>query len=564
MKCKFCQAELESNSSVCPNCGKDNLKDSLKGLKITALVLVCLVLLVILAGLICYGVTGSFLPDWFGTIGGDKETHQVVTPDGVVDMTDKELEKNMDKVVATLGAYQLTNRELQLYYWIAAYNNEEVDLEKDLTTQIYDKETNQTYHEYFLESALKNWKETTMMCDAAKKAGFELSKEYTEYLGEMKEELEYYVEVYVKYYGLDLKGVDDLIRMQFGPGCDYETYYNYTYNFYYGSVYWTDLVDTLEVTDEEINEYFDENEESLAEDYDIPVTKDFGNLVDIRTILINAIVTEGENDAGEKINYKDWVATLKEANRIYGEWSGGEMTEEAFIELVKKYSKGDAAEKGGLYTDLYKTSMTEVDVRHILIFPDGATSSNVTSKEWPDSAWAFAENKAKEILAEWEKGEKTEASFGALANKYSQDQNGKVTNGGLYSDVYVGQMVKNFEDWCFDPARQPGDTGIVKTEYGYHVMYYVRADREAEDWTFDEARKPGDVGVVKTDDGYMLVYFVDAEPAWYRYSRYGAKTQKAQNQLEALVAGQNSQVFEDLIHIGVVEAPEPNVSNTEK
>ena len=34
-------------------------------------------------------------------------------------------------------------------------------------------------------------------------------------------------------------------------------------------------------------------------------------------------------------------------------------------------------------------------------------------------------------------------------------------------------MVTAFNDWCFDGARQPGDTGIVKTDYGYHIMYYV-------------------------------------------------------------------------------------------
>jgi len=34
-------------------------------------------------------------------------------------------------------------------------------------------------------------------------------------------------------------------------------------------------------------------------------------------------------------------------------------------------------------------------------------------------------------------------------------------------------MVSEFEDWCFDPSRQAGDTGIVQTSYGYHVMYFV-------------------------------------------------------------------------------------------
>ena len=33
-------------------------------------------------------------------------------------------------------------------------------------------------------------------------------------------------------------------------------------------------------------------------------------------------------------------------------------------------------------------------------------------------------------------------------------------------------MVEAFEDWCFDEARTVGETGIVETDYGYHLMYF--------------------------------------------------------------------------------------------
>ena len=47
--------------------------------------------------------------------------------------------------------------------------------------------------------------------------------------------------------------------------------------------------------------------------------------------------------------------------------------------------------------------------------------------------------------------------------------------GGLYTDIYEGQMVEEFENWCFDTSRQYGDTGLVRTTYGYHIMYFVSA-----------------------------------------------------------------------------------------
>ena len=78
---------------------------------------------------------------------------------------------------------------------------------------------------------------------------------------------------------------------------------------------------------------------------------------------------------------------------------------------------------------------------------------------------------AQAILDEWEAGEATEDSFAALAAEKTEDEGSK-ENGGLYEDVYPGQMVTAFNDWCFDADRKPGDTGIVETEYGCHVMYY--------------------------------------------------------------------------------------------
>lgn len=58
---------------------------------------------------------------------------------------------------------------------------------------------------------------------------------------------------------------------------------------------------------------------------------------------------------------------------------------------------------------------------------------------------------------------------------------GSATESKEYS-VTVGSMVTSFEDWCYDAARKPGDTGIVQSEYGYHVMYYVKTQK---DWVAD-------------------------------------------------------------------------------
>ncbi len=540
MKCKYCQAELKSNSSVCPDCGKDNLKDPLLPLKIVALSLTCVVMLVLLAGMVYFGVTGSFPQILGGTNSTTPSTGSgatnpatdsftVITSDGKETMNNTQLQEAMNQVVATMGEHQLTNRQLQLYYWMAVSTYAEgADLSKDLDTQIYDKETGKTYQDYCLEKGLEIWQETMLLADAAKKAEYKLPQDRVDELNSLESDLQ----TYAAYYGIS--SVDELVQLQFGAGCNFATYYDYAQVSYLGGLYWSEMMEKLEVTDQQINDYYTKNEETIKEETGFD--KEFGDMVDYRNILILVGSTEVEGEDGKKtttVTDEDWAECLKEAQALYDQWIADGGTEEGFIALVTEHSEDKGSNKNdGLYEHAYKGCLSQVDVRHILIFPEGATASTVTNKEWSDEAWAYAENKAKEILDQYLAGELTEEAFGELAKKNSAD--GSASKGGLYEDVYMGQMVQNFEDWCFDSSRQPGDTGIVKTEYGYHVMYFVRADNEGDTWMFGQTHEKGDSTIVKTDAGYELLYFVASEPAWYRYSRYGAQTEMADQMLEDL------------------------------
>ena len=106
-----------------------------------------------------------------------------------------------------------------------------------------------------------------------------------------------------------------------------------------------------------------------------------------------------------------------------------------------------------------------VSVRHILIAPEDTAS---------EEQWAEAEKKAKDLLNTFDTGSRTEDAFAKLATENTMDP-GSQSTGGLYADFSKGQMVPEFEQWSFDAARKNGDTGIVKTEYGYHIMYFVNA-----------------------------------------------------------------------------------------
>lgn len=113
-----------------------------------------------------------------------------------------------------------------------------------------------------------------------------------------------------------------------------------------------------------------------------------------------------------------------------------------------------------------KIEKNVVDVRHILIQPAEGEDGTIS-----DEAWAEAEAEAQRIYDEWLAGDATEDTFAELAGTYTQDP-GSQTTGGLYEDVYPGQMVTEFNDWCFADGRQVGDHAIVKTTYGYHIMFF--------------------------------------------------------------------------------------------
>ena len=182
---------------------------------------------------------------------------------------------------------------------------------------------------------------------------------------------------------------------------------------------------------------------------------------------------------GPSVTVEDYVAFVRDSMRA-----------SRYMELLVEQMEFSDAEISDYYdqhAEDYAQSRIEkidkpmVSVRHILVIP---TEQNEDGT-YTDEAWAEAEQKAQALLDEWKAGEATEDSFAALANENSEDP-GSSSNGGLYEDVYPGQMVDPFDEWCFDDARKPGDTGIVKTDYGYHVMYYA-SKGEAVFW-FEAAK----------------------------------------------------------------------------
>lgn len=141
-------------------------------------------------------------------------------------------------------------------------------------------------------------------------------------------------------------------------------------------------------------------------------------------------------------------------------WLFDETTKAGDTKVIT--SEGD---KKSTYTAYLMTETSHLDesetkdVAHILV--------QFESKKPTDEEKAAAKAEAEQILADFLAGEQTKDAFEKLGNEKTDDSN------VIYEGVYEGQMVAEFEDWCFDEARKTGDTGIVETTYGYHVMYFI-------------------------------------------------------------------------------------------
>lgn len=170
---------------------------------------------------------------------------------------------------------------------------------------------------------------------------------------------------------------------------------------------------------------------------------------------------------------------------IYREYLVLEATTDAYyyskIQVTdQQIEEGFVTHEATLKEDgITKTSALVSSVRHILIEPEGGTTSeDGSTTTYSDEEWAACLAEAEKVLAEWKAGEATEESFVAMVEKYTDDSGSKTT-GGLYENVANdGSYVEEFQNWAIDTSRKTGDVELVRTQFGYHLMYYVSGEPE--------------------------------------------------------------------------------------
>ncbi len=126
-------------------------------------------------------------------------------------------------------------------------------------------------------------------------------------------------------------------------------------------------------------------------------------------------------------------------------------------------------EHAGDYPEGQKT----VDLRHVLLVPESAAVDQDGKVTASEAAWEACAAQAEELLEPWtnDRYGATESAFADLAYKQSADK-GTAPDGGAWRGVEAGQLIAPVEEWAFDGSRQAGDTAVIRSEYGCHLVYF--------------------------------------------------------------------------------------------
>ena len=461
-------------------------------------------IIVVIALLFAYVATGFVRKGMAATLGWPQKTFTAYT------LTDADGEKHDIKVNTYNYYFALYYNNLQST--VSSYKQYGIDLDEANMNVDFDKKLSEqtrtedgkttTWLEYVQEQVEDSIKDTYASYYKAVKENKGKDPEIKDdQKKEIKEALKNYKESAHKY-GYTVSGY---IEAAMGHGVTKDVFVREATISYIAENYDSDHKndsDSKTYTDKELNAYKKKNESKL-QSVDIKMFE--CDSEDDAKAFKKALKADGSNFAALASKYSSDDFD-KKANKNSQETTYNDMARSTMEGLSVAISTADDDKKypgldwlyssdrkaGDVRQDsttvvyvvkpVYMSDAKTVNVRHILIAPESSKSSDDSSssksaKDCTDKEWEAAEKKAKSILAKYNSGDKTSKSFAKLAKSNSSD--GNASNGGLYENIIPNQMVPTFNAWCFDSSRKAGDVGIVKTEYGYHIMYFEGKNDQA-------------------------------------------------------------------------------------
>ena len=385
-----------------------------------------------------------------------------------------------------------------------------LDLSKAISKQEYSEGV--TWADHFMDLALEDAKANHALCELAKKNNFQLSEDDVK---EMEDSLDY-MEFYSQLYGY--KNMDAYLQSIYGFGATLESYKAYVERATLAQAYYNHIYDSKTYDAEAIRAYeegkFDNYSSFTFAMYTLSYTNylpegtkdEDGNVTytdeqiadakkqaeeDAKTLTAAKNLTElNAAIAALPINKdkKDVAASeakkvlYSQINKTYGEWLANKDRQENDITYIadittSKDEDGNEAETlNGYYVVLFQSRNDNyralANVRHLLVKFEGGTKDSNGNVTYSDAEKNKAKEEAEGYLKTWKEGKATEASFIELVKAHTDDSSKET--GGLYENITPdSNYVTSFLEWSIDENRKAGNTEVIESEYGYHVMYYV-------------------------------------------------------------------------------------------
>lgn len=435
---------------------------------------------------------------------------------------------SVDGQKVSIGMYDYYYASMVSYYeQYASYGYFDLDTTKDYSKQYTTNDDGKkvSWQKFFEDEALHEVEQITVYYSKAVEDGVTLTSA-------QEKTIETQIKTLKDSASQNNLSLDQYIKSNFGAYCSEETIRLMLTQYYMGANYKGKYKAETKVNDKQVKKYYDEHKSDyekikfyyIALPYDstdddtkadsvkkaeeiMAKMKDKKSVLALVPDVYSSYIESDAKSAMENDSTLTEEKAKEEAVKTYesnvvATVSGSEspfddeMNTWLFSDDTKVGSKKYYidADNGYIYIVL-KTEKASLEndetytVRHILIQPesDDASSSSASSteKKFTDAQWKAAKKKTDKIVAEFNKSDKSEYSFAKLAEQYSTDTASTSSGssdsfGGLYEGTVLGQMVDEFENWATDDSRKYGDVDIVKSDYGYHIMFFINDCPEYE------------------------------------------------------------------------------------
>ncbi len=382
--------------------------------------------------------------------------------------------------------------------------------------QVYSQETGETWADYFTDAAIESAKWTYGMYDKAMadkdfKLTAEQEKSITDYEAALKAQAT-----------KDKISANKYIQSSYGSTATLKTYMEYYRLTVIAAVYASEHYESIDFTAEELvahqkDKYHEYSSYAYAtytvdvknyltggkvetnkDGSSTTVYSDEEKKAAVEAALADAkkLVENPENSTVEKLNVsivalkkgtvksctevkETLYSSLSISNEDMKKWVTDSERKAGELKYFENTTKTDGKETVSSYTVVLflnrnNNTSYEGNVLHLLVKFEGGKTTNGTTT-YSDEEKKKAKEEAEKLLEEFNKGDKSKESFIKLLTEHTDDvdKDKKPNNGGLYENITpASNYVQAFKDWAY-ADHKPGDTGIIETEYGYHIMYYV-------------------------------------------------------------------------------------------